>query len=141
MNITSFIPGIRRTSGICLKHTKRLMSVLWRVLMFNILEGVVIPKKYLSVSLEKGSISVAFGSKFLARPRIKGFKRYLFDEDEYVKPDAMASATAQAIGEFNAGNAEIILVVSREWVIMRLAELPVVVKDDLPRLLRMKWTG
>ncbi len=49
---------------------------IWRVLSFSPADDIIAPKENLSVSIEKGNISVAYGSRFLSMIRIRGIKKY-----------------------------------------------------------------
>ncbi|OPY02982.1 MAG: Fimbrial assembly protein (PilN) [Syntrophorhabdus sp. PtaB.Bin047] len=113
------------------KRAKTSLKGLWRVLGFNVLEGVVIPKKCLCAAIGKGHVSVACGMRFLSRPRIAGFRRFDFEEGRYPRPEEMASAVLSAREAFRARDAAMILSVPRQWVMTRVAELPLVVKGNL----------
>jgi len=71
---------------------KKVWDTIWKILTFNLIEGVVLPKKCLSLSIEKGAVSVAYGTLFLSKPRIKEFRKYSFDEGKYAGPENLASA-------------------------------------------------
>ncbi len=110
---------------------KKAWDKIWKVLTFNLVEGVVLPKKCLSLSLEKGVVSAAYGTLFLSRSRVKGFRKYTFDEGKYAGPENLAWAASRAISEFKASGAEITLCVPREFLVVRTAELPSVAKENI----------
>ena len=110
---------------------KKAWDTIWKVLTFNLIEGVVLPKKCLSLSVEKGAVSVAYGMLFLSRPRVKGFRKYYFDEGKYAGPENLASAASRAIDELKASGAEIVLSIPHEFLVVRTAELPLVVKENI----------
>ena len=47
-----------------------LWKPLWAKLTFNLAEGVLAPQKTLSVSIEKGGLSIVYGSRFLSKIRM-----------------------------------------------------------------------
>lgn len=110
---------------------KHISERVWRVLTLGLIEGIIVPKKCLSVSLEKGSIAIVYGLLFLSKTRVKGSRRYFFDEGRYAQPENLALAISMAIDSLKAHGAEILLVVPKEWVLVRSAELPNVVKENL----------
>ncbi|MCK9226636.1 MAG: PilN domain-containing protein [Syntrophorhabdaceae bacterium] len=101
------------------------------LLTINVLEGMIIPKKCLCVAIEKGAVSIAYGTRFLSKPAIKGLKRFAFDGGKYPTPDEMTLALNEAADIFGARGASIVLSVPRPWFIVRTAEMPLVVKDNL----------
>ncbi|MBS1233224.1 MAG: hypothetical protein H6R42_878, partial [Nitrospirae bacterium] len=110
---------------------KKTWGKIWKFLTFNLVEGVIIPKKCLSLSIEKGAVSAAYGMLFLSKPRIKGFRKYLFDESKYAMPENLAWSASRAITELKASGAEIVLSMPREFLIVRTAELPSVAKENI----------
>ncbi|MBP7526688.1 MAG: PilN domain-containing protein [Syntrophorhabdaceae bacterium] len=103
----------------------------WAILNYNLVEGILLPRRYLAVCLERGSVSVACGSRFLNRSYLKGSKRYSFEGDGYVTPANLATTVSLAREELHCDGSWVLLGVPREWVVMRAAELPSVVKENL----------
>jgi hypothetical protein len=110
---------------------KRAWGKVWKILTFNLIEGVVIPKKCLSLSIEKGAVSAAYGPLFLSRLHIKGSRKYLFDEDKYAGPENLAWAVSRALDELKASGAEIVLTIPRELLVLRTVELPISTKENI----------
>ncbi len=110
---------------------KKALHKVWKVLTFNLVDGVILPKKCLCLSLEKGLVSAAYGTLFLTRSRVKGFRKYTFDEGKYAGPENLAWAASRAITEFKASRAEITLCIPREFLVVRTAELPLVAKENI----------
>jgi Tfp pilus assembly protein PilN len=131
MNVREIISRYKTISSGCERGLKNICDKIWKTLTFNLIEGVLLPKKCLAVSLEKGSVSVAYGVRFLSRPRIKGFKRYYFDEGKYAGPENLITAVSLAMDKLKASGAEIVLSIPQEFLVVRTAELPVVVKENI----------
>lgn len=131
MKLNGKITSWKEDLSVIAARARKIAGSTWKALSFNIMEGVVIPKKCLAVTIGKGSVSVAYGMRLLSKPRVKGLKRYSFNETGYVHPDNLASAIELAVDEFRAGSVEIVLGVPREWVMIRQAELPIVVKENI----------
>jgi Tfp pilus assembly protein PilN len=110
---------------------KKAWDRIWKVLTFKLIEGVVLPKKCLSISIEKGAVSAAYGLLFLSRPRVKAFRKYHFDESKYPAPENLVSAASRALDELKARGAEIVLSLPHEFLVFRTAELPSVVRENI----------
>ena len=131
MNLRELFSRYGTLGSVYGTRLKRIWGKVWKVLTFNLVEGVIIPKKCLSVTLEKGAVSVAYGTLFLSKPRIKKFKRHLLDEDRLPGPEHFASVASRAIEELKASGAEITLSLPHDLLVVRTAELPVVVKENI----------
>ena len=131
MNIRELFSRYRTISSGYGIRLKKVWDKIWKVLTFNLIEGVILPKKCLSLSMEKGAVSVAYGMLFLSRPRVKGFRKYYFDESKYAGPENLASAASRAIDELKASGAEIVLSIPHEFLVVRTAELPSVAKENI----------
>jgi len=118
--------GTRYGAGL-----KKVWDRIWKVLTFNLIEGVLFPKKCLSLSIEKGSVSAAYGTLFLSRPRVRGYRKYLLDEDKYASPENLTWAASRALDELKASGAEIVLTVPRELLVLRTVELPISTKENI----------
>ena len=108
---------------------------LWNVLSFSVADNRIAPKQCLSVLFERGGISVAHGSRFLSRMKIRGIRRYLFEEGRYPTPENLSSAVALAMNDLKASKAEVVLIIPKAWAIMKIVELPFTVKDNLSNVI------
>ena len=114
-----------------LARVEQFRKPVWNLLTMSLMEGILAPKKSLSVSIERGCLWVMVGSRFLSRIRIQGFRKYSFEEGKYLSPESLASTLALAVKELKGPKSGICLSIPREWVMVRTAELPITVKDNL----------
>jgi general secretion pathway protein L len=114
---------------------RRIGRPVWRVLTFSPSNDIISPKKVLCVSIEKGSLSVVLGSRFLSKIKIKGSRRYSFEKDRYPQPESLASSVALAINDLGAARTDVTLSIPKAWVIIKTAELPSTVKENLVNVL------
>jgi Tfp pilus assembly protein PilN len=114
-----------------LARIERLRKPLWNLLTMSLMDGVLAPEKNLSVSIERGYLWVVLGSRFLSKIRVQGFRKYSFEEGKYPSPESLASTLALAVKDLKAPRSGISLSIPREWVMMRTAELPITVKDNI----------
>lgn len=126
---------LKKLTSFASNSIPRLMqlgSAVQRVLTFSPADDMIFPQKGLSVSIGKGDISVAYGTKFLTGITVKGTKTYpLEDGGRYPQPDEMASSLALAVNEFGASKTGITLGIPKAWTIIRTVEFPVSVKENL----------
>jgi Tfp pilus assembly protein PilN len=110
---------------------KSIGQPLWKILTFSPADDRISPKKVICVSIEKGGLSVVLGSRFFSRIKIKGFRRYSIEEDRYPQPEGLASSVALAMNNLGATRADVTLSIPKAWTIMKTAEFPSTVKENL----------
>lgn len=103
----------------------------WAVLNCNLVEGIILPQRCLALCIERGGMSVASGERFLNRLRLKGSKRYFFEEDEFPAPDDVVSAAFLAVEELKCKGSRVLLGIPGQWVMVRRVELPSTVKENI----------
>jgi general secretion pathway protein L len=105
--------------------------LLWKMLSFSLADDRIAPVRRLSVVLESGGVSVAYRSRFLSRMKNRGSRRYPFEEGRYPTPETAASAVALAVSDLRAAGAQVTLVIPKAWTIVKTAEFPLTVKENL----------
>jgi len=104
---------------------------LWKILSFSIADDRIAPKQCLSVLIERGGISVVYGTRLFTQMKIRGIRRYRFEDGKYPTPESLSSAVVLALNDLKAAKAQVLLVIPKAWAIMKTAELPLTVKDNL----------
>lgn len=104
---------------------------IWAVLNCNLVEGVILPERFLAVCMERGGVSAAAGERFLNRRRLTGSGRYALEGDGFPAPDDLAAAASRAMKELGRRGSKVILGVPREWVVIRTAQMPSTVKENM----------
>jgi len=125
---------IKKIASITSTSTSKLKGVaepLWNVLTFSPADDTISQKKNVSASLEKGLLSVSYGSRFLSRVRVRGVRSYTFEEGKYPPPEGVASSLALAINDLGAKGADISLTIPKAWTVIKIAEFPATVKESL----------
>ncbi len=121
---------------------KEIWMLLGRILTLSLGDDTIAPRKNLSVSLEKGRLSVVYGSRFLSRIAIKGVKEFLFEErrnpsrtalsrGRYPQPADLASSMTLAANEFGTPRQDVTLSIPKAWAIIRTAEFPSTIKENI----------
>jgi general secretion pathway protein L len=109
---------------------KSVWAPLRRVLAFSLADESVAPAKNVTVSIEKGVLSVAYATRIFSRIRVKGFKTYPVEE-KFPGPESLASSVALAMNALGAPGADITLSIPKAWTIIKIAEFPSTVKDNI----------
>ena len=104
---------------------------VWTVLNCNLVEGILLPERYLAICIERGGISAAAGERFFNRGRLTGSVRYAFEESEFPTPGDLVTAVSRAINELGHRGSRVLLGIPREWVVIRTAGLPSTVKENI----------
>lgn len=112
-------------------RARRVWDPLWRWLTYCLADGVIAPQKALALSIEKGGLAVVYGSRFFSKIRIRGSRCYGFEEGKYFPPESLANTVSLALEELKARRVEVTLSIPREWVLIRTADLPIAVKENL----------
>jgi general secretion pathway protein L len=103
----------------------------FNLLTFSLMEGILVPKKSLAVSIERGSLWVALGSKFFSKIKINWCRKYLFEEGRYPSPANMVSTLVVGFRELKVLKRYVTLSIPKEWIIIRTADLPSAVKSNI----------
>ncbi len=132
MEEREIIKNIIATASRAASRLHELARPVWRVLSFSAADERISPKRDLCISIEKAGVSAAFGTRSLSRTSIKGAKSYHTAGPDYPLPKDAASSALLAVREFGAAGADITLSIPKSWVIIKTAELPLSVRENLP---------
>src|SRR3990172_9570481 len=110
----------------------RIWAPIRRVLTFSPADDMIAPQKNLSASIDKGNISIAYGSRFLSKISLKGIKQYSFEEDRYPQPEDLLSSLSLAVNDFNTSKTDITLSIPKAWTIIRTVDFPSTEKEKIP---------
>jgi general secretion pathway protein L len=108
---------------------------LWKILTFNLVEGVIFPAQSLCISIGMTGFSIASGSMFLSRIRMKSFREFPFEDDRQPDTEYIAEIVSSAIRELKTDKADITLSIPKLWTIVQSVELPLIVKENLPNVI------
>lgn len=114
---------------------KNIWKPIWGILTFSTADERILPQKAICASIEKGGLTVIYGSRFISKIKIKGFRKYTSDEDRYPTPESVASSLALAINNLNAGKADVALNIPKAWAIIKTADFPSTVKENLSEVI------
>jgi Tfp pilus assembly protein PilN len=128
---TTAIRKLTSSAAVPAGKAMELWKFLRKILTLSPADDAIAPRQVLSVSIERGKLSVACGSRFLSRIKIKGVKDYLFEADRYPQPEEVASTLALAVNEFGVPRDDVILSIPKAWVIIKKAEFPATIKENI----------
>ncbi len=130
MNGTAVVNRLSLWASASSSALKKITDPLGRLLTVSLADDRIYPGRCVAASLEKGTLSVAYGRRFLSRIAIQGVKEYTFD-GKYPQPDVFASSLALAINDFGARTAQVSLSIPKAWTVIATADFPVSVKENL----------
>lgn len=108
----------------------RLFNKLLRILTFSPFDEDLLYKKSLVLSIERGVISAAYGSRLLSKIRVKAIRTFRYEDDRFPSPEDFASTASILLGQIKE-RPEVDLVIPKSWVILKVAEFPITVKENL----------
>lgn len=130
------IPAIKKLTHIASDSLAKLdeqWQQLRKIFDFNPIEQII-PQKNLCVSIEEDGICVAYGSKSIGGFRIRGVRKYSPDKG-HLQPEDLVSSLNLAVNEFKIAKTEVTLVVPKSWAVVRTADMPLTVKENLTEVL------
>ncbi len=142
MNRSAALKKILSFVSLYLSRLKEIVRLVWRVLTLNPLDEIVSPKKTLSVAIEKEGISAAFGTRFFSHCTIKRVRKYPAGDDTGTMQGALDASVPLALGlccvhaveaihDLGAVRSQLTLCIPKSWVIVKMAEFPSTVKENL----------
>ena len=96
---------------------------------------MVVPASSVCVSIEKGGMWAAYVTKHKSRVKVEALKRFITDETSFPTPKEVANNTALFIGEAEISGVGTTLSIPKEWAVIRRADFPSSVKDNLPEVI------
>ncbi|MBF0559068.1 MAG: pilus assembly protein PilM [Nitrospirae bacterium] len=125
------------------KITSLVLDAAWRagkiarpltnILLFSAADEHVSFKKEFCLSLEKGGVSFAYGTRFLSSISIKETKHYpVAEHGDYPQPKEVASLVMLAIKEMGISAGSLTLSIPKAWAVVKTAEFPATVRENLP---------
>jgi general secretion pathway protein L len=130
MNGTAVINRLSLWASASSSFVKKITDPLRRLLTFSLADDRIYPANTVTASLDKDSLSVAYGRRLFSRMSIQGIREYSF-EGRYPQPEVFASSLALAISGLGARNAQVTLSIPKAWTVIKTAEFPVTVKENL----------
>ena len=90
-----------------------------------------VQRKQVAISIGWDTIQIAHGSRVWNRIHVMGYEAYPFREDRYPSPETVASMVSPYVSRFHLSRPHIMLCVPKAWSVIRTAELPIAVKENL----------
>ena len=117
------IPAVQKLKGLALSAV--------RMLTLSLADDPIAPATCISISLEKGGLSIVYAKRFLSGYKILHLKTYNFKQGDYPDANEVASALKMFMDEKGLRTAPVTLCIPKGWTITRASEFPASVGDDL----------
>jgi len=113
---------------------KALWEPLWKILSLSLADERVAPAKNVIVCIDRELLSIVYGSRIFSRIRVRGFKLYPLD-GRYPSAEGLASSVSLALSELGASKANITLSIPKAWTLVKKAEFPATVKENISNVI------
>jgi len=130
MTETATLKKVTTVISGSLARLRAMGKPLQRVLTFSLADDSLAPAKNVCAAVEKGLLSIAYGSRILSRITLKGCKLFPMEE-KYPTPEGLASSVALTLSAPGASKADITLSIPKAWTVIKIAEFPSTVRDNL----------
>lgn len=134
MNGTAAINKLSLWASAFSSVLKKFTDPVARLLTFSLADDRLYPGRCVAASLDRGSLSVVYGRRFLSRLKIHGIREYAYD-GKYPQPEVLASSLALAISDLGARKAQVTLSIPKAWTVITTADFPVSVKENLSNVI------
>jgi Tfp pilus assembly protein PilN len=118
------------------RRMEAFLDIMRKTLFFSLADDRVSRRKGVSVSIEKGSIAVVSGSRFLSRISVRTAKNFSFDPASYPDPEACASSVVLTKAELATKKADVVLSIPKAWTVATVTEFPATIKENLLEAMR-----
>lgn len=110
---------------------KNVSLHLWNILTASPDFSFIIPKKNISVLINKNAVSVVYATKFFSKIKVKGFVNYPINEKTYPDPDELTSIVSLSIRDLGVSYNNITLNIPKEWVVFKKIKFPITAKENI----------
>lgn len=111
----------------------RWLGRLLRVLTYSPFDEGIAIKNVLSLSIERGSVTVVSGSRLFRKVTVREARSINYDEGRFPSPDEVANTATMVSGRFK--KAEVSLIIPKSWTVLKIVDLPIAVKENLQNAL------
>lgn len=129
-NLTIKAPGLARLNNI----TTPLKKVA-DALFLSPADDNIYPARALSLSIEKGALSIAYARRLFGKTKIVELRHTPIKEQDYPKPSDAVITVQSAIADFNVKSKGLVLSIPSEWVVFKRVSLPIAAKTNLSTVL------
>jgi len=114
---------------------KERWAGVWRALTFSPADELIAPRKCLAAAIEKGALSVASASKLFSKISINSGRTFSFERERFPQPNEVVSSLELSLREAGAAKSDLTLSLPKAWAIIRTAEFPSTIKENLSEAL------
>lgn len=109
---------------------KGLGTSLRKYLLMSLADERIYPGKSIALSLDRGRLSIAYGSRVLSAVSVKAARDYSFDSDRYPQPNEVLSSLSLFVKEHRLLNIPVTVMLPKAWIVMKTAEFPATVLEN-----------
>lgn len=110
---------------------RKSWKAIYKILRFSPADNIIYPAKCIGISIDKGFISIAYGTRFFGKITIKKTKKYDLPHGEFPKPAELTAAIAETLREFGISKTDVAIALPKGLIITKDAEFPTAVKENI----------
>lgn len=129
--INSSVIGKLNSLSSNFSKIKKAFGYLWNLLTTSPDINLILPKRDLSVSINKDSVSIVYATSFFSKIKVNGFVNYPTNEKNYPDPKELTSMISLSMKDLGISLNSITLCIPKEWVIFRKIVFPATVKENI----------
>ena len=133
MEAAGTIGAIKKFGSVATRTVRRIAASVWKVLTCSPGEAVL-PASCICAEISKGQVTIIHAARTFSSIRIKADKTYHYAEDSFPTAEETASALAVAFKDFGIRKADVVLVIPKQWVVVKSAALPAAVGETLEQV-------
>jgi len=108
----------------------KIASPVWNALLYSPLE-TILPLSTLCISVSRGRADLVHANRAMSKYHVVSQKICNHAEDVFPTPDEAAADAALFMKEAGMSKSDAVLVIPRSWVILKSADLPAAVQNNL----------
>lgn len=128
--------NIKLYSADSIAKITKAMHQIWDFLTISVTHPFVYSGKALTITIQPGNLSLAYGLGYLGKIRLKNYKSIKYDFQEIPKPNEALNSTLSFIKEHNIDTKDISLCIPKSMVATKLTTLPASAKDNISDVIR-----
>ncbi|TAN45583.1 MAG: hypothetical protein EPN22_02155 [Nitrospirae bacterium] len=134
MTVSISLKSISDSASVFSERLYGLLQPVGRALLSNPFEDMLTVTRSFCIALDPEGMTVLYGKRSFSKSVLKGASSYSFDKG-IPAPDSVASYASLALNELNASGADVALAIPKPWVLLKTAEFPSAVMDNISEVI------
>jgi general secretion pathway protein L len=106
-------------------------NAIYKILRFSPADNIIYPAKCICLSIDKGSIFIAYGTRIIGKVKIKKNTRYNLPHGEFPKPAEVSASVSETIRQWGISKTDIAINLPKALVIIKDQEFPAAARENI----------